>query len=135
MNKKLIITGITLLSIIALACFPSFANAEIYTYYPDGKTSGNGNVWQFNTVDKFDETKFFSGNDVVLTSIEATYWDSSGIYHILVPKNIVLNDNKVQLVFNPQDLPNEAEGTSITGQLSNGETFQVTGPGFTYRIK
>jgi hypothetical protein len=131
MNKKLIISGITFLTIIVLACFPSFANAGTYNYYPYGKVSGNGNVWQFNTIDQYNGATF-SGNDVVL--IEATYWDSSGI-HILVPKNIVLNDNKVQLVFNPQDLPNGALGTSIIGQLSTGETFQVTGPGFTYRIK
>jgi hypothetical protein len=130
MKKIYPVAGLAVL-LIALACFVSIAKAVIYDYYPAGKTSGRGDVWQLKTVDQYDPTKTFSGNDVIESSISATYWIDGNTY-TLVPKNIVLNDNKVQLVFDPEDLPARADGSSITGSLTNGKTFQVTGPGWSW---
>lgn len=131
--------GIIALAILSIAVLGCIASAAAYEIYPEDPTiSKNGNVWQFDTRTSVSD---FSGNDVVASSIVATYFTQTGGVgsdpHIIVPKNIVLNDNKVELVFDPTDLPvlpadTVVLSTQITGTLTDGRTFIATGPGFTF---
>jgi hypothetical protein len=135
--KKL--CGIVALAVLLIALLGCIASAAAYNIFPEQPAiSANGNVWQFKTHTAVSD---FSGKDVVASSIVATYFTSTGggpsVPNVVAPKNIVLNDNKVMLVFDAKDLVIPADtivlSTQITGTLaSNGETFIATGPGFTY---
>ncbi|MCJ7634235.1 hypothetical protein MUP77_17830 [Candidatus Bathyarchaeota archaeon] len=133
------ICGIIALAILSIAVLVCIAPAAAYDIFPEDPTiSANGNVWQFDTRTSVPD---FSGNDVVATTIVATYFTQTGGSGsdpvVVVPKNIVLNDNKVQLVFDPEDLPvlppdTIVLSTQITGTLTDGRTFIATGPGFAF---
>jgi len=126
MKRTRIIAGLIVLSMIALASFASLAKADV-VYVPSGiQVSGNGNTWQFDT------QGVFSGKEV--ESVKAVYWIGT-TEHTVVQKNTVLNDNKVQLVFDSNDLIQgiTVDGTRIEGVLSNGDTFLVSGPGWAFR--
>jgi hypothetical protein len=133
------IYGIVALALLLIAVLGCIASAAAYDIFPEEpKISANGNVWQFHTHTSVSD---FSGNDVVASSIVATYFTQTGGVGsnpiIVVPKNIVLNNNKVELVFNAQDFPplppdTVVLSTQITGTLVDGRTFIATGPGFAF---
>ena len=131
------ICGIVALAILSIAVLGCIASAAAYEIFPEDPTiSANGNVWQFKTHTTVSD---FSGNDVVATTIVATYFTSTeggpSIPHDIPIMNIVLNDGKVMLVFDPIDLPvlpanTIVLSTQITGTLTDDRTFIATGPGF-----
>jgi len=94
-----------------------------------------GNVWQISTVSPLG-TSIFSGRDVNPDTISATIWhycqNTPEVLHdhTITPKQVVLTDKLVILVFDKATLPKTAEYTVLTGTLNNGETFTATGPGF-----
>ncbi len=133
------ICALVVLAVLSIALLGLIASAAAYEIYPeDPAISANGNVWQFKTHTAVSD---FSGNDVVASSIVATYFTQTGgtgsDSHTVVPKNIVLNDNKVMLVFDATDFPalppdTVVLSTQITGTLANSDTFIATGPGFVF---
>ena len=73
-------------------------------------------------------------------SIVAMYWVEPEVfgdpivYEPILPIQIKLTPNKITLIFDANDLPEEpTDGTSITGDLINEDTFLATGPGFARR--
>lgn len=137
MKKICITTVLAILSIMALAYFASPTKALVYTYYPKPNVSSNGNNWSFKTVDQTSGVSF-SGNKIIATSIVASYWNVDPITGGLIdqgsptPKNLVINDNQVNLVFDGSNLPAHIQFVSITGELTDGTTFDATGPGWAF---
>jgi len=75
----------------------------------------------------------FNGMKVIKSSIVAYCWDNVGNYYYLDPVAIVTTKNWVMLVFSHRALPNvEIAGSTVTGELTNGDTFLASGPGWTY---
>lgn len=119
------------LIIVDLSCFVALANANGTTYYRNPVVSANGNNWSFKTVDQFTKVSF-SGNLIDPNSILATYWNNGGSVTTVKPKNLVINNNQVSLVFDGSTLPTHIDNVKITRSLTDGSLFIGTGPGWTW---
>lgn len=125
MKRKLILAGLIGLSLVVLTSFASFAAAETQIVGTI-QVSGNGNTWQF------DHQGVLLGKEV--TSVKAIYWIGT-TYYYPVAKNVVINNNKVGLVFETTDLVQDqlVDGTRIE-VIADGETYWIAGPGWVYRF-
>ena len=101
-------------------------------YYPTLEIKQNGMIWYFQTMD--DSSGAFNGMKVIKHTVEAYYFDADGNGpYTLDPVAIVTTKNWVMLVFNPRSLPTgEASASGVTGDLTNGDNFIASGPGFTW---
>jgi len=140
MKRTRIIAGMLAVSIVILLSSVLQASATLYSFTPgSGYTvTPRGNVWKLSTAAAIAGNVFspFSGKDVNPDTIEATIWhycpNEPGLHdHTLKPMRVTLTDKFIILVFDPKELPDSAETTSVTGTFNNGEdTFLATGPGF-----
>ena len=95
--------------------------------------SPKGNVWQLNTQTA---NPPFSGKDVNPDSVVATIWhtcqNNPELHpHTVKPKQVVLNDKFIILIFDRAELPSSAEYTKVTGSFqASSDTFSAQGPGF-----
>lgn len=132
MKKTIMITALLVASVIAIASFASTAIAVDNKFVPLAtiQVSGNGNTWQVNIGDLTD-----------ITDIEAVYWYSDGLGDFpeidLLPDNVVINNNKIQLVFSTSTLgaipASTTNGTRITFNSPDApELITVSGPGFAW---
>jgi hypothetical protein len=97
--------------------------------------SPKGNVWQISTVSPLG-TPLFSGRDVDPNTITATIWHECSNNpelhsHIVEPKQVVLTNKFIILVFDKATLPASAEYTVVEGMFNNAvDSFSAQGPGF-----
>jgi len=127
MKSKYILAGLLTLTIVALACIASVAaNGDEYDYYVQLTCTPAGVTWTFSTDGSF------SGKEIVESSIVAEYWlEEGGYIFSITPRQIILTDKLVTLVFNPADLPVHASAR-VTGKLTDDETFLAFGGSFAF---
>jgi len=138
MKRMHFLPVLLILSIMALV---SVVNAQTtYTYYPTlwiQFKPNNFALWWFNTAGV---GWSFSGKDVDTTVAQYMIYigdpnNPVEEWHSIKPKNIHLKVdtvNTVTLVFESAVLPPYANGTMVSGTLTNGETFLAAGPGFAW---
>ncbi len=94
----------------------------------------NGNPNGANTllwiIDTSSASPQFSGKDV--SSITASYTYDGTNYLPLSPKSVQLLQDTITLVFDLKDMPVDPIGSKVVGTLTNGLSFEATGPGWTY---
>jgi hypothetical protein len=105
--------------------------AAQYDYYPTlqyipGKYIV---VWYFQTTDPY--LGPFDGRTIIRSSVVASA-DVGGVYTPVKPLLIITTENYVFLFFWNATLPKTAEGGAVTGALTTGETFDASGPGWTW---
>ena len=134
MKKLYALTGVLLIAVMLSSI--GFAAADL-AYWPflEIPEQTKGIIWYFATDIDGDGVNEFSGRDVVKSSIVCDWWDNLGNLGTIDPVLILRTNNYVVFVFCPRDLPDGADGTSVTGMLKNGDEFLASGPGFTYRTK
>ena len=128
MNKQKSITVLSVLLALVIACSTSIATAEIPNYgVGDITVTGQGVVWQV-ALDaegfEYDEIDFVNAWIVTATNPHG----------IITAKNTVINEDKVQLVFDRDMLPTsdvEVLSSGLAIVLKNGDAWLFTGPGFT----
>jgi hypothetical protein len=129
MKKRYILGGTLVLLGVMLASVG--LAAALTEYYPALEIKYNGMVWYFKTYD--DTNGAFNGLKIIKSSIVAYCWDNDGNFYYLHPAAIVKTKNWVMLIFCPKSLPKvEIAGSTVTGELTNGDTFVASGPGFTW---
>ncbi len=106
-------------------------------YYPVLEIKLSGMIWIIHTTDaetSIGETLDFNGMQVIKSSVVAWCWGEDFVLIYLEPTAIVRTKNCVMLLFLPRDLPNEEMiGTTVSGALTNGDTFLSTdGGGFAF---
>ncbi len=136
MKKLYQLVGVLLLAVMLTSIGVVAAQEQVYpTLTIPAKTKGL--VWVINTRDVTD----FSGFDVKLRSIVCTVTGAvDGVDYVVKPFFILPTKDYVIIVFLPRafpQLPLDEKGlmysTSwVTGTLRNDDTFQASGPGFTW---
>jgi hypothetical protein len=121
----------------AAACHVPPAPHEPIEYYPALEIKHNGMIWSFKTTDVDNDLGVpgdFSGLKVIQSSVVAWCWGEDGIVIYVEPTVIVRTKNCVMLIFLPRNLPTaEMIGTTVSGELTNGDTFlSYDGGGFTW---
>jgi hypothetical protein len=134
MNNKRVLAGLLALSVIALGAV-SFAGAQLANYYPGPVNYTITKwivIWYFKTVDPYAGS--FDGRTVIRSTVTAYAVDANGIYQPVTPLCILTTKDYVILIFLPSALPaHNTDGSSaVTGTLTSGETFDATGPGWTF---
>lgn len=136
MKKTRLIVGILTVSIVILMSGILQVHAATdYNIYWGYIVSPKGNVWQISTLSPLGMS-LFSGKDVDPNTITATIWhycsNIPGLhFHTLEPKQVVLTDKFIILVFDKATLPASAEYTVVEGMFTNEEdSFSAIGPGF-----
>ncbi|MGA3192838.1 MAG: hypothetical protein ABSD73_10065 [Candidatus Bathyarchaeia archaeon] len=133
MNKKLFLAGLLAISVIALGT-ASFAGAQLADYYPGPVNYTITKwivIWYFKTVDQYGGGSF-DGRTVIKSTVTAYALDATGNYKPVKPLCILTTKDYVMLIFLPSALPaHNTDGSSaVTGTLTNGQTFDATGPGW-----
>ena len=131
MKRRYILAATLVLLAMMLASIGlAIAQTEFYPAL-EVPTKLKGMVWYFKTYD--DVSGSFNGKDVIKSSIVAYAWDNDGNYHYLQPVVILKTQNYVFLFFCPRNLPTvDIAGTTVTGELTNGDSFIASGPGFAW---
>jgi hypothetical protein len=125
LKRAYVLAGVLVLSAVMFASIGAAAAQEVH--FADLEIAGKGIIWHFSTQEAIEP---FSGKDVVKCSVVATWWDEDGVETTIDPLLILTTKNCVMLIFRPRDLPEDSEGTMVTGILKNGDEFLATGPGF-----
>jgi hypothetical protein len=127
MKKTIIAAGLLIATIVALTSFTSLAVATDPVVDPIWLAgpiyvSANGNSMWLST------EGMFVGSDVTEVHI---FFEIDGVQiESATPKNLVLNNNKVGVVFNSKLLP-ESEVTTTRIDIYTAEAvYAVSGPGF-----
>jgi len=132
MKRSYVLAGTLILLAVMVA---SVGLAAAVEYYPELKITLRGVVWYFETTGETDmgEPGSFDGRTVIKDSVVAWCWGEDYEIIFVEPALILRTKNYVFLVFCPRDLP-EADmiGTTVSGELTNGDTFYTEGGGFAW---
>ena len=128
MKSKIVLAGIIVMAAVMIASLSSVMAAD---YSVVLTVSNQDVVWQFDTM------KLFSGKEVKLDTIVVEYWitGQEASPSKLTPYKISQADSQIKLWFNAADLPASAVKNVVRGELTTGETFVATGPGWTWGIR
>ena len=135
MNKTRLIAGMLAVSMLILMSSTFIVHAQVYDIFWGYAVTPKGNVWQISTVSPVGTT-LFSGKDVDPSTVVATIYhtcqNNPEIHpHIIAPKQVVLTNKLIILVFDRATLPETANYTRVTGTFTNGiDSFSANGPGF-----
>ena len=130
MNKQKSITVLSVLLALIIACMTPLAMAA-EVFYADGEiqVTGHGVVWQVDI--NAEGIAYDDIEDVVAFFVT----EETGIFgEIIEPKNLVINEDKVQLVFDRDVLPAsdvEVLSSGLAIVLKNEDVWLFAGPGFT----
>ena len=122
-------------SMLILMSSTLIAHAQAYDIFWGYSVTPKGNVWQISTVSPVGTT-LFSGKDVDPSTVVATIYHTCANNpemhsHTVTPKQVVLTNRLIILVFDRAALPKTAEYTQVTGTFTNGiDSFSANGPGF-----
>ena len=135
MKKTRLIAGMLAVSMAILMSSTLLAHATVYYVTWGIRYTPKANVWQISTVSPVDGTMLFSGKEVDASTIVATIWhycdNTPGLHdHPVEPRQVVLTDKLIILVFDKATLPASAQYTVVTGALTNGDSFSAQGPSF-----
>ncbi len=128
LSVGLVTLTISMIALVGLA--PLSQAAVIFT--ADPVVSNSGNNWSLKTIDLFTTSPF--GGKIDPNSIQAWCWDNANPNVLVYPtiKNLVINNNQINLVFDSSTLPQHVDNVAISGTLQNGDTFLASGPGWTW---
>ena len=129
MKSKYVLAGLLALSMVSVAYVATVAATD--DYYPHLRPTPSGVTWQFSTTEPI-EGWSFSGKDIIKDTVEAFYWATDVPEKEIPIQKIITTDKLVTLVFDPADLPAYAVGNSVSGTLTNDDTFLASGPGFAW---
>ena len=131
MKKQIMIVALMVASVIAIAGFASTAMA-VDPSAPEAwiQVSGNGNTWQ---VALKEDTPISE-----ITNIKAEFWifnsdTNEDVFYPIEARSVVINANKIQLVFDKSVLPTtEVDGSLITIEFAIHDDIPISGPGFAW---
>jgi len=143
MKKLYALAGVLLIAVMLSSI--GFAAADV-VWWPELMIpeQAQGLIWYFDTDLDDDGINEFSGRDVVRRSVMAIVSGADdGLDYEVNPLIILRTEDYVILFFLPRafpELPLDENGlmystTWVRGVLKNGEGFEASGPGFTFRTK